>query len=214
MRRIVESTVKKSKSLEDHFRGWFKGSFQVVASFLARLGIRPNSITLMGLIGHFIAGYLVINGRLSWAGVLLLLMAPLDYLDGTMARLQGESSQFGALFDSVTDRYSEFVILGSILFYYMDRMDRLACVGVYLALIGSIMVSYTRSRGETLGLNMKVGVLTRIERYLVLLPGLIFQRPDISAWIIALLGNYTALQRIIHVQTTTRDQVRQDEKEH
>ncbi len=209
----MESTVKKSKSLEEHFREWFKGIFQIAASFLIRLGVLPNYITLLGLIGHLLSGYLVIYGSLTWAGVMLLLMAPLDYLDGTMARLKNESTRFGALIDSVTDRYSEFVILGSILFYFIGRQDRISCVGVYLALIGSIMVSYVRSRGEALGFDMKVGVLTRIERYLVLIPGLLFQRPEISAWIIAFLGNYTALQRIVHVRKTVRQQEERPEKE-
>jgi CDP-diacylglycerol---glycerol-3-phosphate 3-phosphatidyltransferase len=197
---LERSMDQKQKNLSDHFREWFKGGAQAAAGFLLRLGIKPNTVTITGLVGHIIGAVLVASGWITLGGILVLIMAPLDFLDGTMARMRGESSRFGAFVDSVTDRYSEFVIMGGLLYYYLSHQDWTACILVYLAVTGSIMVSYTRSRGEALGFEVKIGVLTRLERYLVLVPGLIFNIPRIALWIIAILANFTALQRIWHVR--------------
>lgn len=188
------------KTLSDRFRERFKGIAQAVAGVLLRWGFKPNMVTISGLIGHIAGAVLVATGHISWGGILILVMAPLDFLDGTMARMRGESSRFGAFVDSVTDRYSEFVIMGGLLVYFLSVQDWMSCLLVYAAIIGSIMVSYTRSRGEALGFNVKVGMLTRLERYLVLVPGLIFNIPRVALWIIAILANFTALQRIWYVR--------------
>jgi len=98
----------------------------------------------------------------------------MDALDGSMARLKGISTPFGAFLDSVTDRYAEMIILGGLLFYYLQRTSLLACLLVFLAAMGSIMTSYVKARAESLGFSAKVGILTRIERVLVLAPCLLF----------------------------------------
>lgn len=190
---------KEPKSATDLVRSIFSSMFEPIAMFLNRLGVKPNAVTISGLVGHFIAAYLVAIGQISWGGVVLLLMAPADFLDGMMARLCGESSSFGAFLDSVTDRYSEFVIMGGLLIYFLHQQDWSACILAYLAVSGSILVSYTRSRAETLGFTAKIGILTRFERYVILIPGLILRIPVISLWIIAILANITALQRIYYV---------------
>jgi CDP-diacylglycerol--glycerol-3-phosphate 3-phosphatidyltransferase len=117
-----------------------------------------------------------------------------------MARLRGMEGKFGGFVDSVTDRYSELVIFGGLLYYYVNQGNVLASMLVFLATAGSVLVSYIRSRGQSLGWDTKVGILTRMERYLVLAPTLIFNIPIVGLWIIAIFANVTAIQRIIDIR--------------
>jgi CDP-diacylglycerol---glycerol-3-phosphate 3-phosphatidyltransferase len=204
---VDEVVERQSKSITDIFRNLFKGIFEPIATFLTRLGVYPNTITILGLIGHFIAAYFAAIGQMTIAGILLLIIAPFDFLDGMMARMRGESSRFGAFVDSVTDRYSELVIFGGLLYYFTQQSNWSAITAVYLAASGSILVSYIRARAESLKFDTKVGVLTRLERYLVLIPGLIFNIPIIALWLIAIFANFTALQRIYRVRQQ-RDQTK------
>lgn len=161
----------------------------------------PNTVTILGLVGNTIGAILLAQGYIVWGGILILLMGPVDALDGAMARLRGEPTEFGAFVDSVTDRYSELVIFGGLLYYYLQQGEWLYVVLAYLAAAGSVLVSYVRARAQSLGHETKVGILTRMERYLVLVPGLIFNIPKVSLWIIAILANLTALQRIWDVRS-------------
>ena len=132
------------------------------------------------------------------------LMAPLDAIDGAMARLRGKPSRFGAFFDSVIDRYDELILLGGLIFYFYQQSQFTAVLLTYLATVGSALVSYTRARAEGLGLDAKVGILTRIERSIILIIGLLIDRPIISVGIIAVLANITAIQRIVSVWKQTK----------
>ena len=132
-------------------------------------------------------------------------MGPLDALDGVLARLRSESSEYGAFVDSITDRYSEMAIFGGLLVYFSKTGNWLDSLLIFSAAIGSFMVSYTRARAESLGYSAKIGLLTRAERYLILVPGVFLGYPRISLWIIAVLANFTALQRFIHVRKKTRE---------
>jgi CDP-diacylglycerol--glycerol-3-phosphate 3-phosphatidyltransferase len=136
-------------------------------------------------------------------------MTPIDALDGTMARLRGESSDFGAFVDSVSDRYSELIIYAGLLYHFLNRGDRLGGMLVFGAAAGSVLVSYVKARAEGLGYGAKVGILTRVERYLVLAPALVFNQLYIGLGIIALFANITAIQRIWFV----RDQFHAKRKE-
>ncbi len=206
----MERTVKKDPvTLTDMLRTRFKGIVEPIAAFLNRLGLTPNGMTVLGLVGNVIGAYFLATGQLTIGGLIILLMGPLDALDGTMARLRGATTEFGAFLDSVTDRYSELVILGGLLIYFVQRNDGLACGLIYLAAAGSVMVSYTRARAQALKIEAKVGIFTRVERFLVLAPCLIFQQPMIAVWAIAILANFTALQRVFFV----RQQADQPHKE-
>ena len=130
-------------------------------------------VTIIGLIGNFGAAVLIASGHITWGGILVLFMAPIDALDGTMARLREEPTRFGGFVDSVTDRYSELLTLGGLLYYFSATSSNLGVVLSFLAAAGSIMVSYTRARAEALNYDAKIGLLTRVERYFVLIPGLI-----------------------------------------
>jgi CDP-diacylglycerol--glycerol-3-phosphate 3-phosphatidyltransferase len=157
-------------------------------------------VTILGLVGNVIGSILIATGNMTLGGIIILIMGPVDALDGTMARLRGMSSQFGAFVDSVTDRYSEIIILGGVFIYFLQRGDWLSCFLVYLAVSGSVLVSYVKARAEGVGYQANVGMLTRVERYLVLAPCLVINQPQIAIWIIAILANFTALQRIWHVR--------------
>jgi CDP-diacylglycerol--glycerol-3-phosphate 3-phosphatidyltransferase len=164
----------------------------------------PNTMTVVGLAGNTLGAYFLARGQMTLGGILILLMGPIDALDGTMARLRGEPTDFGAFVDSVTDRYSELVIFGGLLYFYLQQDNWLMVVLAYLAAAGSVLVSYTRARAQSLGVETKVGILTRMERYLVLAPALIFNIPHIALWILAVLANLTALQRILDVRRKAR----------
>lgn len=196
---IVEAMNEK-KTLTDYLRKWLKGIAEPIARFLIRIGLKPNVVTYLGLIGNFVGAYLIAIGQITWGGIMVLLMGPLDGLDGTMARLKGESTKFGAFIDSVTDRYSELVILAGLMAYFLQQQNWLACGLVYLSAAGSIMVSYVKARAESLGFDAKVGLLTRAERYLVLAPCLVFNIPMVALWILAIFANITAIQRFIYVR--------------
>lgn len=192
---------KRRLTLTDQLRSRFKGILEPVGAFLNRLGLMPNTITILGLIGNTVGAVFLARGQMTVGGILIFLMGPIDALDGTMARQRGEPSDFGAFVDSVTDRYSELVIFGGLLYYYLQQGNWLMVMLAYLAAAGSVLVSYTRARAQSLGVETKVGILTRLERYLVLSPALVFNIPQVALWILAVLANLTALQRILDVRS-------------
>lgn len=199
---MEQSTPDKKPPLTftDRMRVIFKGVLDPIGKFLNRLGLMPNTMTLLGLIGNSIGAILLAQGYMFWGGVLILLMGPVDALDGTMARLRGMAGEFGAFVDSVTDRYSELIIFGGLLYYYVHQGSELYAMLAFLSAAGSVLVSYVRARTQSLGKDTKVGVLTRMERYLVLAPLLVLNLPWVALWIIAVLANFTALQRIYDVR--------------
>jgi CDP-diacylglycerol---glycerol-3-phosphate 3-phosphatidyltransferase len=201
----VERVVKEPLTFTDFLRQRFKGIINPIAAFLNRLGLTPNMVTLIGLAGSTLGAYFLANGQITLGGLIILIFVPVDALDGSMARLRGMSSEFGAFLDSVTDRYSELVIFGGLLIYYMQQQETLPVFLVYLAAGGSLLVSYTRARAQSVGLETKVGIFSRVERFLILIPCLIFNKPLIALWAIALFANITAIQRIWHVYSQTRD---------
>ena len=176
---------------------------QPVAAALAKFGVSPNAVTLAGLVGAAVSAYLISQG-IMWAGGLVMLFAGvLDLFDGALARATAQDSPFGALLDSVIDRISEIIVLLGLLIHYA-RIDSVeGSVLVYLAVAGSVMVSYLRARSEGLGIECKVGVMTRPERVAALGFGLIIGQwlplviPIVLA-IIALLTFFTTAQRLFH----------------
>jgi CDP-diacylglycerol--glycerol-3-phosphate 3-phosphatidyltransferase len=195
---------EQPKTLTDQMRVLFKGVVDPIAAFFNRLGVLPNTMTLVGLVGHTVGAFFLFQGKMLIGGLVILAMAPIDALDGTMARLRGESTQFGAFVDSVVDRYSELIIFLSLIIFYAQQEQWLNSVVVYTAAAGSVLVSYIRSRAESLGYEAKVGILTRMERYIVLVPTLILNVPMVGMWIIAVMANVTAFQRIIYVRRQAR----------
>ena len=200
----MKTTREEPKTFTDWLRKIFSQVLNGIGGFLNNLGIRPNVITLFGLIGNFAAAALIALGYLTWGGLLAMVIWPLDALDGTMARLRGEDSKYGSFIDSTTDRYSEIAIYGGLVIHFLRNDQWLGIILAFLALTGSLMVSYTRAKAESLGFSAKNGLFSRAERYIVLMPGIIFQRPDISLWILAVMTYVTAIQRFFRVRHQAR----------
>jgi len=192
----------------DRLRSLFKGILDPIGAFLNRTGLTPNAITMLGLAGTMIGAYIISQGKMTTGGIVLLASVLVDALDGTMARLRGESSDFGGFVDSVSDRYAEFITFGGLLYYFVSQENYEGVVVTFAATAGSVLVSYVKARAEGLGFTAKVGILTRVERYIVLIPLLVFNQPFLAAMIIAVLGNITALQRILHVRAQGHDRIR------
>ena len=198
----MEETLKEEqpKTFTDFLRKLFKNILDPVAEWLVKLGLHPNVVTVLGLFGHFVAAVLIILGKVPLGGLVTLIMAPIDAIDGTMARIKGEPTAFGAFVDSVTDRYSEILLYGSLLVYLGTQNNYTGVILAFLAVTGSMMVSYARTKAESLGFDSKIGLLSRVERYLILIPCLIFNIPMVALWILAIFTHITALQRVFYVR--------------
>jgi CDP-diacylglycerol---glycerol-3-phosphate 3-phosphatidyltransferase len=204
---VQQAAKKENATLTDYLRAQFKGVLEPIARFLNGLGLMPNTVTLLGLLGTTMGAYFLAVGNITIGGIIILITAPIDALDGTMARLRGESSDFGAFVDSVTDRYSELVIFGALLIFFLNEQNWLAAGLTYLAAAGSLLVSYVRARAQSVGFEAKIGIFSRVERYIVLIPLLIFNLPVIAVGVIALFTNITAYQRILHVRRQAYDKM-------
>lgn len=193
---MQETVEKDAMTFTDIMRGRLKGILDPIGRFFNRLGILPNTMTLVGLIGNTIGAYVLSQGEMMWGGLVILAMGPFDALDGTMARLRGEPSEWGAFVDSVVDRYSELITFGGLLYYFLMENNLPAVGWLYGAATGSVLVSYVRARAQSLGVDTKIGLLSRMERYMVLVPTLVLNIPVIGLAIIAVGAHLTALQRI------------------
>lgn len=171
-----------------------------LVSALAKGDIHPNSLTLAGFVITCMAAVALSKGSLRTGGLLILLGGLCDCIDGTLARATGKATRFGALLDSVIDRYSEFVIFLGIAAYFMTLKNYFILVVTFIALCGSIMVSYTRARAESLGFESKAGMTQRAERIVFLGFGALIHPMvfKLSIWLVAILSNITALQRLRH----------------
>ncbi|MBL8101172.1 MAG: CDP-alcohol phosphatidyltransferase family protein [Anaerolineales bacterium] len=201
----------------DRLRIIFKGILDPIGGFLNRLGLTPNSITLLGLVGTTIGAYFISQGKMTTGAFVLLASVLVDAFDGTMARLRGEPSDFGGFVDSVSDRYAELITFAGLLYFFVVQGNALGVMVTFAAAAGSVLVSYVKARAEGLGFTAKVGILTRVERYIVLIPLLVFNQPFIAVLIIAFLGNITALQRILHVRVqghVRMQKAREEKKEY
>ena len=144
---------------------------------LIKIGFTPNTVTTIGLILNIGVAVVFIAGAeegaridlsyVGWAGALLLFAGLFDMLDGQVARLGNMSSVFGALYDSVLDRYSEMVMFFGICYYLVANHYFMSSIFAFIALIGSMMVSYTRARSESLGVQNKGGLMQRPERVIL-----------------------------------------------
>ena len=164
---------------------------------VARTGLTPNALTLIGLLGMGGAATFAAYGMFWQAGVVMLVAAFFDLLDGAVARATNNASDWGAVFDAVSDRLADFALLFGLLIWYSaaERFDRTAIVLIGIALFGSMMVSYTRSKAGEFGVSIRSGLGTRLERVLILAIGLLSAQILPVLWLLAVLTNLTAFQR-------------------
>lgn len=214
-----------------------KGAYNLLNPFISLLektGVTPNGITIIGFLITIASAVILIIGAeigsrgdskyIMWFGIILLLAGVFDMLDGQLARKTNKMTEFGALFDSVIDRYSEMVMFFGIAYYLVSNHYFLSSVFAFIAMIGSIMVSYVRARAEGLNVECNVGMMQRPERVLLIgisailygvisnitgifkievswLPFPLIENISIFTiplFILAILTNYTAFQRLNH----------------
>lgn len=168
-----------------------------VGRVLFRLRLRPNHLTVIGLVVSFFAAGAFIAGHLRSAGTLLVLAGLCDLLDGSLARASGQVTAFGAFLDSVIDRYSDLVVLLGIVVLFARTPNARGALVAMAGLVGSVMVSYTKARAESIGIECNVGVMERPERMICLIAGALLDQLEPALWVLAILANVTALQRIV-----------------
>jgi CDP-diacylglycerol--glycerol-3-phosphate 3-phosphatidyltransferase len=192
----TESIKKSAKNLAE-----------TAASGLARTGVTPTQLTLLGFVLNLIVAGVLALGYLSAGGGLLLLAGGFDTLDGALARVTARATTFGAFLDSTLDRYSEAAVLLGLLYDGAHRGDLAVPVLAFLVIVGSLLVSYSRARAEGLGLDCEVGIAPRPERVVLLGLGLIFHLEVPVLLVLAVITHVTAVQRILHVRALTSEAI-------
>ena len=196
----------KHRLFPERLQNIFFSLLTPLVKVLNKAEIHPNSLTVAGFVITCAAAVALFRDNLRTGGLLILLGGLCDSIDGNLARSTGKASRFGAMFDSVIDRYSELIMFLGITVYFIPKKDYFSLGATFLALCGSIMVSYTRARAESLGFEPKSGIMQRAERIVFMGFGALFHPLlfKLSLWLIAVLANITALQRL-------RDAARQDD---
>ena len=188
-----------------HYRASLHTFADPVARLLLRAHVRPNQLTILGLGVSVAAAHEFFQGR-PRAGAMLLAVAGLfDFFDGSLARLAGSESAFGAFLDSVVDRYSDLLVLLGIVLYYERADEARGVFFTMITLVGTIMVSYTKARAQSIGVRCEIGLMERPERMIVLIGGGLFNLLTPSLIALAVLTNVTAVQRILYVRRAARD---------
>lgn len=180
------------------------GVLRGVAGAIVRLGISADAITVLGLAFSTVAAYLIATGSHLAAGIVLMGAGLLDGLDGSVARISGCQTPLGAFWDSIADRFSEAVTFLGVLVYFMIADSPQGELLAFVAVTSSLLVSYVRARAEGLGLSMRAGLLTRLERVAVLIVGLVLGYLTTAMWIIAILATFTVFQRMYLVRSSLR----------
>jgi CDP-diacylglycerol--glycerol-3-phosphate 3-phosphatidyltransferase len=165
--------------------------------------LTPNAISLTGFGLCVLAAVLVWEGWWTWGGIAFVIGSVCDTLDGRYSRMSGKGTKFGAFLDSTLDRIEEGVVLAAVAYRFAQGGEELAAAAVVVAVLASLMVSYTRARAEALGVECKVGIADRPVRVVILSAGLILAGLDLIApavYVLAALAVITVLQRILHVR--------------
>jgi len=188
------------------FQEWVRAHARRLVTALHLRGVTPDGLTLTGLGVTVVAAVLVGLGWLLAGGLVLLFAGLFDILDGAVARVAGRVRPYGAFLDSTTDRYAEVVTYAALLYHFVSqRGNALPAMLVVIALGGSLLVSYVRARAQSLGFTCDGGLLARPERVVITAAGLVISPLLIWAlWILAVLTNVTALQRIVMVWRQAR----------
>lgn len=190
--------------LDAKAREALKGFSDGLGRVLSRMGFSANALTAMGIALSGVASWRIASGAFLSAGLILMLGGFLDFCDGSVARVRGTSSRFGAFLDSVSDRFSDAFAFSAFTWYFFSIGDELMA-GVALAAYGAgQLTSYIRAKAESLGYDCKVGILERAERLILLCAGLILDSVvdgivEVMLWAVAVLGVATVLQRLVHV---------------
>ena len=179
---------------------YVRGYLLQVGRLIARTGVTPNQLTLIGLGLNVIVAIVIATGEFRLGGVLLLVASAFDMLDGAVARATQAISKVGGFLDSTLDRYSEVVVYLGVLIYLLDTDDaRTASILIVVASTGALMISYARAKAESIGYTASVGLAARPERVVLLALFLVFGWTIWALWLLALVTHITAITRIVHV---------------
>lgn len=179
--------------------------FNPVARALLRARVSPNTVTVAGTLGVLVGAGLATQGWLIPAVVVVTLSALTDLLDGTMARILGRTSKFGALLDSTMDRIADGAVFAAVAYWLAVTGDRWGLVGALICLIAGQIISYVKARAEGLGMTCDVGLIERFERLVIvgigaLLTGFGVDRGlTVVLWVLAVLSVFTVVQRMRYV---------------
>ncbi|MDA7501699.1 CDP-alcohol phosphatidyltransferase family protein [Chitinophagales bacterium] len=221
------------------FRSFAQKIINPLVQILVRNKVNPNTLTFLGFLLTLVAAGIFVYGAefgsrtdfsyIGWGGFMILFAGAFDMFDGQVARQSGRSTSYGALYDSVLDRYSELFMFFGICYYLVSHDYFLSSMFAFIALIGSVMVSYTRARAEALGLDSNVGLMQRPERVVLIgaaavicgiagqfiepgwkiesgtLPFPVFETISIFTFpifILAVLANLTAIRRLLHAKAS------------
>lgn len=169
---------------------------QPIVRQLARWSFTPTLLTVIGLLVNMVAGVLLALGHFRVGALVLLLLGPVDALDGSLARYLGQSSKLGAFLDSTFDRLSESAVYLGLLWYFQHQSAVVEVILIYLVITGSLMVSYIRARAGSLDVDCQIGIMTRMERFLILVFGLFAHWMLVAFIILAVFSYVTVVQRI------------------
>ncbi len=189
------------------FQDWVRAQARRLVPLLRVFGLTPNMLTMIGLLITAASAALIAAGHLVAGGVVLIFAALFDILDGAVARVTGKVYRYGAFLDSTTDRYAEGFTYIALLYHYVATgRSVVEPMLVIAALSGSLLVSYVRARAQSLGFVCDGGLLARPERVVLTVIGLLFSNQLLLPvlWVLALLTNLTAVQRIWFVWRQSR----------
>lgn len=190
----------EKKTFTDQMRVWTRFIIDPVVTFLARYKLSPDLLTVVGMLAHFLFAWLLAIGEFRWAGIAMAILSPLDAFDGALARKLGrKQGGFGAFLDSTLDRLAEIILFAGFIYYYMVNDNPQLLAVAYIAITGSLMVSYSRAKAESLGYDSKVGIASRVERYFFMIIMLILNLPQYALIVLAVMTYITLGQRMFHV---------------
>lgn len=196
--------------LNSRIRGAWDQFVRPVGGVVARSGLRPNAITLIGLLIQGVVAYLIVDGALVAAGLVAIAAGIADLLDGAVAKARGIASDFGALLDSTTDRLADTLFFIPIAWLYgvepdvAEHAEPWVAAVALAALVFSFLVSYVKARAESLGFECNVGLAERAERILIMIAGLVFGIVPIAVVVLALVTFVTFVQRMVYVYAQAR----------
>lgn len=190
-------------SIDQKARDISRPTLEAIARNLAKWNISPDAVTYLGLVLTVGVAVLAALGEIRWAGVAYVVAAVCDALDGTLARVSGKGSRFGAFLDSSIDRFEESIVFLGLSIHYALVGGLWEIPLLLVVTVGSLMVSYTRARAEGLGVACKVGFMTRVPRVAIMIVGMILDQVFIALILLAVTTLYTTFHRMIHVWRLT-----------
>ncbi len=189
--------------IEQKARDVCRPGLEAVGNVLARWNVSPNWVTTIGLVLTAGVATLAALGEIQWAGVAYIVAALFDALDGTVARVSGKVSRFGAFLDSTIDRFEESLVFLGLIIHFGRTGGPWEIPMLLVVTVASLMVSYTRARAEALGVACTVGWMTRPVRVAIMIAGMILNQVFIAMVIVAATSLFTTFHRVYHVWRMT-----------